>query len=462
MVTPHQGFRFHSAGGQTTSRLADAVVGQPTALDTLTLGARMVFGSPPAQGGTPYLGVRAAYVRAERDRRGEIAERADTPEVAATQLRRALEAEVAHALHGVDRAAVLTGGGLDSSALLALAHRWGREHGVSVFGVALDFGGPGDDRPYLAALERHLDCEVLRVRPEEAAARIDLFLRGVDAAPFTWPSGGMEVEAFTRARAHGATVVLTGVGADELLDGDPRSLARAALRAPRVAVESARRMRGFDRPRRPAAQWLARPLVTALLPDRVRRWRARRATPPTPSWAGRAFVESMRAGELARERAASEAAAPMWDPPHHEHLAWLRHQQESAGGIACRQPFLEAGLRELVARFDPAWLLHGAIRRGLFRAAVKDLLPVAIVEREDKAGFECGLLRFLAASGGVDALRPLASGRELAALGLVDSRRLLDAFAAFEHALGDGEHWGNVWPVLAVEAFLRARRGGQS
>lgn len=450
MVPPHHGFRFHPPNAPATARLEEAARGRP--LDVATLGARLVFGSPPVDGATLYEGVRATYTRAGGGE-APAAPRARTPVEAAARVRQTLEQLVADALRGVERAAVLTGGGLDSSALLALAHRWGLRRGVSVFGVALDFGGPGDDRPYLAALERHLGCEVLRVRPEDAAARVDLFRRGVDAAPFTWPSGAMEVEGLARARARGAEVVLTGVGADELLDGDPRALARVALRSPRAALRSARAMRGFERPPRPAARWLARPMISALLPAPVRRWRARRARVAPPAWAAPVFLEHEAARELR-----GDAPSRIWELPHHEHLAWLCHQQEVAAGIACRQPFLDPRLRRLVGALEPAWLLHGDIRRGLFREAVRELLPAALVEREDKAGFEEGLARFLAASGGFDALRPLADGRELVSLGLVDGRRLGDAFAAFERAPTDGERWGAVWPVLAVESFLRARR----
>ena len=455
-MVPRHGFRFHAPDAHTTSRLEEAVGGRALPLDVVTLASRLLFAAPPVEGATPYVGVRASYDRSmELDELGGA--RARSPADAAVRLRQMLERAVAHALDGTARAAVLAGGGLDSAALLALAHRWGRENGVSVFAVALDFGGKGDDRPYLAALERHLGCEVLRVRPEDASGRIELFLRGVDAAPFTWPSGGMEVEALARARANGAEVVLTGVGAAELVDGEPRSLGRLALRAPRAALRSARVMRGFARPSSPVVAWVARPLLSALAPAAVHRWRSRRARTPLPLWAGPALRASLDAGHRSQERRSSTLETSMWALPHHEHLAWIRHQEDLAAGIECRQPFLEAHVRALVAEFEPSWLLEGGIRRGLFREAVRDLLPNVLLEREDKAGFEDGLRRFLMAAGGFDVLRPLVSVTELASLGLVDPRVLAEAFDAFERAPDDGEHWGNVWPVLAVEGFLRAR-----
>jgi asparagine synthase (glutamine-hydrolysing) len=450
---PRNAFQFETAKSGFTSRLADIVRAPSPELDITTLAARLVFGSPLTEA-TPYAGVRARYVRSHELERLEAS--AWTAAEAVACLRRALETSVAHALGDVSsRAAVLTGGGLDSAALLALAHAWGKRHGIKVFGVALDFGGAGDDRPYLAALERHLECEVVRVRPEDAAGRIDLFLRGVDAAPFTWPNGMMEVEALSRARAEGAEVVLTGIGADELVDGEPRSLGALSLVEPWAAIRMARNMRAFQRPRSPVTSWIVRPLVSRLVPRSVRKLRARRGHVDLPAWAGpslRSHLEALRAGR----------PDATWERPYHEHLAWLRHQEDVAAGIECRQPFLERSMRELVASFPPHWLLQGAVRRGLFREAVRDLLPASVVERLDKAQFSDALERFIAAIGGAERLRPLASGSRLASLGLVDPSRLEDAFAELTQDPTSAHRLTSIWPVLAVEAFLRARDEGGS
>src|SRR5262249_44336906 len=151
------------------------------------------------------------------------------------------------AFAGATRVGVMTGGGVDSAALLALAVEWAkRDRARSAFGIAIDFGGQGDDRPHLRALERHLGCEIVRVQPEDAKRRFPLFLDGVDASPFTWPGGPFEVEALARGRELGADVCAMGAGADELFDGAPQALADVA-RSGRIfeALRRARRMRAF-------------------------------------------------------------------------------------------------------------------------------------------------------------------------------------------------------------------------
>ncbi len=63
----------------------------------------------------------------------------------------------------------------------------------------------------------------------------------------------------------------------------------------------------------------------------------------------------------------------------------------------------------------------------------------------------------MAAAGGLESLRPFASGRALASLGLVEPRAFAAAFEAFVAAPDDGLSWVTLWSALSIEAFLRAR-----
>jgi asparagine synthetase B (glutamine-hydrolysing) len=419
---------------------------------------------PDALGETPYEAITCSL-----DEPGEMLPVNDaaaprSPDEAVRVLRVELEAAVDRALASVRRVAVLAGGGVDSAGLLALTVDWARRTGGSAFAVALDFASPGDDRPHLRALESALRCEVVRVSPEEAASRFSL-MRGVDAAPFPWPVAPMEVELMSRARALGAERVLMGVGGDELFDGDPRSLSTLLEQGSvRKAFQLARTLRGFDRPRFPMASWAVRPLLARCMPRAVRESRARLLPVQVPTWAGPALTTYLHRAHDMRVEAAAQSRMRGDDPlapskaveaRYREYLAWCRHAEAVASGVERVDPFLDRTLAARVERIPRAWMLHGAMRRGLFREAMRPLLPSSVRLREDKASFEPAMTRFVSSVGGLSSLRELATATELQAHGLVDRRAFIATFDAFVADPEQREAWTALWPALCVEAFLR-------
>lgn len=449
-------------GGKTATLLSD-LADRGTEIDEHGLAALVVGWPTNRVSQTLYRGVDVELVTPPtREAREPKPTRTDAPAF----LRQALERSVDVALAGVKRAAVLTGGGLDSAVLLGLAVDWAKRTGGSAFAVSLDFEGPGDDRPHLAALQRHLGCEVLRVTPEEAAPRMALLATGVDAAPVTSSTMPMEVEMLVRARAHGAERVLAGAGGDELFGGVPSSLAEMATRGrPLDAMRIARRLQGFHRPGSPAWTWVLRPLLGRWLPPGLRAWRGRRhAQLPTLSWAGpvvRSYLDERRrlAGEANRRppRTAAERLRASWDETHQVVVASGRQAEEHASGTDCWYPYLDRDLMAAVTSLDPELLLHGDRWRGLLRESARDLLPESLRERMDKAHFEPAMRRWMEAAGGLERLRPLASGRELARLGLVEPKPFAEAFDSFAADPSNPHCWVSMWSALAVEAFLRGR-----
>jgi asparagine synthase (glutamine-hydrolysing) len=457
---------FESSNGAKSARLADSI-GPTPQLDIETLCARVIL-HPAREGATIWRDVHVRGVA-----------RANAPEVIAGEIpttvidavdyvRRALEESVERAFLGKRTVAVMTSGGVDSSALLALALDWAkRDPSRTAFGVAVEFGGAGDDRPHLAALERHLGHEVVRIRPEDAVSRFAAFLRGVDAAPFTWPGGPFEIECLDRARALGAEVCATGAGADELFDGVPQSLADDATSLFGVvdACLRARRTRAFvPVPRSRPFTWVVRPLLARHVPRRARVWRARRSTWSAPDWAGptlRRAVDDARERVVVapRPRDARDRFDAWRSAAAQEPVVWLRHQEQVAARIERRDPYDDAILARAITALRPAWMLHGDIRRGLFREAIRGLVPESLRMREDKAYFEEGFTRFVQAIGGFDRLRPFARATHLGDLGVVDPNRLTAAFEELAANPIDSFGWATVWPALAVEAFLRHRDG---
>ncbi len=434
---------FRAGGGPERDRLA-AIVGANDHLafdaEALAAAALAVPTNDPSQ--TVFRGVSRCRIEEEPDLSSAKA-LPRSPLEAAGFMRAWMDRAVERALRGVRRVGVLTGGGLDSAAMLALACQWAKRTGGTAFAVALDFEGPGDDRPHLRALEQHLGCEVVRVSPEQAAPRIAL-LDGVDGAPFPWPTGPFEVELLTVARSRGAERCLSGAGGDELFDGEPRSIAAYARRGDfERALQTAQQLRGFDAPRSPIVSWLARPLLASLQPRALRTWRERYKRASAPAWAGPVTHAFLRARNTIAKGSAQR-----------DYIAWLRHQEIVASGSDLREPFFDRDLTAAIGGLPPEWLLFGDVRRGLFRHALRDLLPESVRARLDKARFEPALARFFAAAQGFERLRPLAALPRLKALGVVTPTYqgpALDVFAT------EVEPWLDLWPVLAVEAFLHAR-----
>ena len=449
---------------RSASSLSDLLATRPSSLDSMALVPRVLVREPNFLGETPYRGVRC--------RRRAVASRTlsppavpRTPVDAVRAVASALDAAVERALRGVRRVAVMTGGGLDSAGLLALATRWARRTGGSVFAVALDFASTGDDRPHLAALQAHLDAEVLRISPEDAAHALGVY-RGVDASPFTWPTGAMEVEMMHRAKAHGAERVLNGAGGDQLFDGEPRSVARIARGGRlRESVRAARALRGFRRPRSPVLSWVVRPLVVSVTPLPLRRRVTKRPPVEWPSWAGSALIDWLRASEQRtfddtyRSRRDAREHAALAKNKYDEYLFWLVHQESFATGLSSAEPYLDPVLIDAVNAIPPEWLLLGDMRRGLYREAMRGLLPESVRTRQDKAAFEPAMERFVAAARALDVLGDCASGAELARLGIVEPRAFQRAFEQFAKSTSpDSFEWVSLWPAICVEAFLEGRR----
>lgn len=452
--------------GQRSSASLASLVEPSTPLAPSVLAAWIARAPATSPEQTPYRGIDVQHVTVPPHRRdGGPPGVAEAPAF----VRRALADAVNTALVGVRRVAVLTGGGIDSSVLLALAMEWANRTGGSAFGVGLDFEGPGDDRPHLRALEKHLGCEVLRVEPEDATHRIDLLARGADGVPVCHAVTPMIVEMLARARAHGAERVLCGAGADELFGGSPQALAEIAWRGhPIRAVRAASRLAGFGEPRVPAWTWVGRPLFGRALPARLRGWRDRRDPQFVPPlWAGHVlrsyFAERRRlAGVNVRlpPHTEEERFAAIADHPYRIVYAWERLQHENAAGVDLWWPYQDLDLAAAVAALPPDYLLLGDRWRGLFRASIRDLVPESIRQREDKAYFEPALRRFVDAVGGLESLRELASVRELVSLGLIDRAAFASAFDRFVAAPDNGEAWVLLWPVLAAEGFLRGAASG--
>lgn len=469
----------HENDGRTVvvcSHLAPlvAIGTRERALDADRLAAMVLVSGSGDASSTPYVGIsrvrsceaivlsrEGISERAESHVRAEIVPEGAHPEDLARALRAQIDRAVARAVGDARRVAVITGGGVDSGALLAavVAHARGAS-GKEVLAIALDFGGPGDDRPYLRELAEALGIVPIRLAPRDAAGRIRDGMV-LDAAPSTWPTTSWNIRQLEIAREHGADVALTGGGGDEVFDGDLRVFAERARSGAwlRASLAAARlREPGERTPLGRVRDLVVRRVASDLLPAWLRKAHGRRAA-DAPAWSGsrlRAFVE--REHVATRSRRSTDGAARFDAFAHDPHLANasdMRGQLETASGCVRVEPYLDDDLVEFVAGLPPSLLFHDDRMRGLFRLAMRGLVPERLRLRRDKASCIAALREALDASGGLASLAELATMRALGDLGLVEPAKFSARFDDFVRAPMLGGIWMEIWPALAVEAFAR-------
>lgn len=457
-------------------------------LSLARLSALMLTHTEGALGATPYRAVRrvlpgpsSSLPSLDASDANTIPLRLADPVDLAKALRAELFGAVERAMQGARRVAVLGGGGVDSSAVLALACEVAkRRSDLEIVAVAFDFEGPGDDRPHMRALCKHLGVEPIRVTPAEAGRFVRPMLVA-DGAPYTWPSAGFERALAEAARKTGADLTLGGAGGDDLFDGDPRELASLFVRSPQAALRHARRLVISDAdPQAPTrlrtrAGWLLRPLLAPLLPAPLRTRRRVREFGRWFPWAGPALRRALEEHAAlahapdARATTPSERYLRLARSAHLAEVGTMRAQLACASGIPRRDPLLDPSLLEFVASVPPHHLFLGERMRGLFRESVRGLVPDSVRLRTDKASFETAQAEMIESAGGFAAFADLARVERSAALGLVEPSRFSRSFErlALAHAssrarsgadaeLVPGADWLGIWPVLAVEAFLKS------
>ncbi|MBX3190012.1 MAG: hypothetical protein KF819_23505 [Labilithrix sp.] len=415
------------------------------------------------------VGSRALVHRRPREARTLL----DPPvEELAAELWRRVEGAVRRATEGASRVAVMVGGGVDSSSLLAAAVAVARGASTrEVHALALDFDAIGTDRPYLAALAAALGIVPVRLAPRDAGPYFTDSLV-LDAQPYTLGIGPLERLVFGRARDLGAEVLLSGYMADEILAGDLRGLAVEALEgSPLRAARRAMRLRlpWESTPRKRVEDYVVRPILKPFVPRALLARNGARGEARLFPWAGARLRRVL--AEL-REQA-TEGTAPRSPTERFERFARsvtladfadLRGQMEAATGLVRKDPYADEDVLDLLARVRPEVMCHDDMHRGLFRAAIRGRVPESIRARLDKSYFEPALAEMADAAGGLSALGDLWTPRALERLSIVDAARFRRAmeplFRAPASTSESAELWALATQVIPCEAFARGFEAG--
>ncbi len=289
-------------------------------------------------------------------------------------------------------------GGLDSSAIVAaMRHIGGPGLDIHTFSYIGDRGAISEERwiDVVAAEARTISHKVV-LRPEEWVADLPALIESQDE-PFGTIAIYAQFRLFREAAATGVRVVLNGQGADELLAGYRYMWAArvASLMRRGRFVEAARFLRrsaGARQPWEPStlstlahatAHWLP-----AIATDAGMRLMGRRLRP----WIDRTWCRriGVRSRTPWRPRSSRVVRSMLWDSVRSRSLpTLLRYEDRNsmAHSVEGRLPFLTTDLAQFALSLPEGYLVRpDATGKGIMRAAMRGLVPDAVLDRRDKVG----------------------------------------------------------------------------
>jgi len=393
------------------------------------------------------------------------------PEELASELRRRVDASIGRAIEGSRRVTVLAGGGLDSAGVVALASaRLGAE-GRELRVLAHSCATPGDDRPHLVELERHLGFSAQRESPRTAAP---WFLHSLcaDAQPAPYMGTCLDMHLLLAAREP-SSVTLTGHAGDAVFGGRIDFSTFLRRGHPFRAMATAVKLRVPSRVGAPKriARWVVGPVLRPFVPGAL--IRARRRGRMRRPWMTERFRQlldaSIRSNPIELPRTPDEELAAYCSSSALAESATTWGQIASVTGATAVDIFCDLSIVCLMAQTDPAVRCHGHMARGLYRLALRGLVPDSVRLRVDKAAGQPMLAEAALEAHALASLEDLSSLEALADLGLVVPFTFRSAFSDWLRAVRRGERlerdpsdecWHLVWQLLSVERFVRQARLG--
>jgi asparagine synthase (glutamine-hydrolysing) len=387
------------------------------------------------------------------------------PAATSPDLRERLETAVASHLMSDVPLGVFLSGGIDSSALAALATR---ATGAPVQTFAVGFAeAEANELPYARMVANHIGAE-----HREVTVTPDTFLDALPHAvwhedePMAFTSS-VPLFALARLARQHVKVVLTGEGADELFLGYNRYRVtrwNSRLGQPYWAAVPGRARRAI----RKAVSTLPAPLARVArrsfvglepglrgvyhenfavfpLSAQERLLRRRDLLDDRDPYATQAAYFDEAAGGLLDRIGRAELQSYL-----HE-LLMKQDQMSMAASIESRVPFLDDRLVEHVVAMPERVKLPGWETKGLLRAAVRDLLPAPILTRR-KMGFPVPLGGWLRGRF-APVVDEFVLGARAAARGYFDPAALRQLVA--EHGSGRATHTDALWLLINLEIWHR-------
>jgi asparagine synthase (glutamine-hydrolysing) len=363
-------------------------------------------------------------------------------------------------------------GGLDSSAIVALA----REQSPGIRCFTIDTGGglnPGDadDLPYAQRVAKHLQVpiDVIRVDPSRMAGELERMVVQLDE-PLADFAALNVLHICGLAREQGIKVLLSGAGGDDLFTGYRRHLAvsiqhwwswlpagmRRSLERASSGLDQRRGLSrritklfqcaGLDGDARLAGyfEWAPPSRIDGLFcPELLRGFAGTRAADPLES-----FLAGLPSGVGALDRMlALEQRFFLAD-----HNLTYTDKMSMAVGVEVRVPFLDLELVEFAARIPSAVKQRGRVGKWPLKRAMEPFLPHDVIYRP-KAGFGVPLRQWVRSEFRpmiADLLSPDAVRRR----GLFDPAAVERLIAANQDGRIDASY--TILSLLCIEIWCRS------
>lgn len=362
-------------------------------------------------------------------------------------------------------------GGLDSSAVVALARE--RQPDLHCFTIELVGGndaGFADDLPYARRVARHLGVrlDVVTVDTSTMATGLQDMVWSLDE-PLADPAPMNVLHICRLARQHGIKVMLSGAGGDDLFTGYRRH----------VALKFERWWSWLPAPVRRGLAGGSRSLgASSAFGRRVQRLFAHAGACGDEriasyfSWMPTHRLHALYSPAMCAALGQDRAEQPLMDflgrlpdlvPPIERMLALEQRfflpdhnlaytdRMSMAVGVEARVPYLDCDLVELAARLPQQTKLHGAEMKWVLKKAMEPYLPQDVIYRP-KTGFGAPLRRWLRGE-----LRPLAD--ELLSANTLRRRGLFDpvAVAALrcDDAAGKVDAAYTLLSLMTIEIWCR-------
>lgn len=357
----------------------------------------------------------------------------------AAHCREAIDSALERWSHSDRPVGMALSGGIDSSALVALAARRANAVPIRTYFTMLE-GDAETPRSWARAVARQYRTEhrEIVVQPADVARGLDAIVHHLDE-----PYGGSIPSWFLFQRmAADVRVAITGLGGDELfgnygkwrsdpLPGDATPAAQTRRRAAALALRQQGRFRdnyasdAFKRERLFTDDFAA-----ALRPSE-------------------ALYDTLRAGSGSRDPRTNVAFADWQIQLPHE-LLHMTDRLSMAHGVEARPPFLDRELVDRIWGLPPSQRSPTAQPKGLLIEAVRRLLPCGLLEAP-KSGFAFPTSRLLT---GVLAERvsDLLSPNRLRDQGVFRDDLLRTLVAP--HAAGRRELTQPLWSVFLLQVWL--------